>query len=106
MKNFCKSKIHKLRNNGKSSVKLTNNNKNLENRNKTFKLKSSEKKGLIMNIFNYSCAYKSWIKKFIKKRLVCKYALKKINVSKANNIYFNSKTNKNIFKFSFFKKVN
>jgi hypothetical protein len=107
MKNFCKSRIHKLRYNGKSYIKITNIKKNLENRNKISKLKYLEGKSLMMNIFNYSNTYKSWVKKFIKKRLAGnKYALKKINISNANNIYFNSETNKNIFKFSFFKKVN
>nr|UXY88251.1 hypothetical protein Cry52Nrm2_p060 [Cryptomonas curvata] len=104
MKNFCKSRVHKLRNNGKSYIKKTNIKKNLENRTKISKLKYLEGKDLMMNIFNYSNTCKSWVKKFIKKRLAGKYALKKININKANNIYFNSKTNKNIFNLVFSKK--
>ncbi len=105
MKNFCKSKIHKLRNNGKSNIKITNLKINLENRIKITKLKSLEEKYLIKNVLNYSNTCKPRVKKFVKKNLIGKYELKKIKISKSNNIYFNSKTNKNIFKFSFFKKV-
>ncbi len=106
MKNFCKNKSHKFRNNGKSYIKITNKKKSVENPNKIFKMKSLEEKFFIKNIFNYSNINKTKIKKINKKKLVCKHTLKKIDVIKTNNIYFNSNTNKNIFKFSFFKKVN
>jgi hypothetical protein len=85
-------------------MKSTNAKKDLENQNKIFKIKYSEEKFLIKNILDCSNVCKSCIKKFTKKKPNCTNTLDKINNSNPNNIYLSSNRNKNIFKFSFFKK--